>query len=503
MFHAGGFDHVVDVAVLGLGNAGAVAAVTAHERGADVLVIEKQDAATHRPNSRYAAGFFLVPTDVDGACRYLAAAYAVNGELDTIDPELIKVWASETARNPEWLDEHGGAYAVLDIHGEHDTLPDHESVTVYKALPSRQVEGYTGCPLHGLLRALVAERGIEVRHGVRATALLTDADGGVVGVQVGDAGGPSRIGVRRGVVLATGGYEADDGLKTQFLPATPVHFYGTRHNTGDGIMMGLDVGAQLWHMNVWPGHFVGRFPGGDYGGGTAIDLWGSGRFGPDPQVRAPGAVFVDGAAQRFLPEPGRQHAAILHLLGMDAGQLTRPRIPTWWIFDDVRFDRAPLVPRYSGPAGPVGDYRWSVDNRPELERGWIHGGGSVRELAGACGLDADALAATVERYNALCAAGRDTDFGRDPATLTPLTGERFYAVPLWPGGSHTVGGPRRDAAARVVAARGGNVPHLYSAGELGSIHGLLYPAGGASLAECMAFGRIAGNSVAADRTGIS
>jgi succinate dehydrogenase/fumarate reductase flavoprotein subunit len=52
----------------------------------------------------------------------------------------------------------------------------------------------------------------------------------------------------------------------------------------------------------------------------------------------------------------------------------------------------------------------------------------------------------------------------------------------------------------VVAARGGVVANLYSAGELGSLHGLLYPAGGASLAECMAFGRIAGAAVAADRT---
>ncbi|MGI5132903.1 FAD-dependent oxidoreductase [Pseudonocardia sp. CA-107938] len=500
MFHTGGFDQVVDVAVLGLGNAGAVAAVTAHDRGAQVLVLEKQDAATHRPNSRYAAGFFLVPTDVAGACRYLAASYAVNGEV--VDPELIATWARETARNPEWLGAHGGEYAVLDLHGEHDTLPDHGAVTVYRARPGRQPDGYTGCPLHGLLRWLVADRGIEVRHGARATALLTDATGAVVGVQVDAADGPSRIGVRRGVVLAVGGFEADDALKTQYLPATPVHFYGTRHNTGDGITMGLDVGAALWHMNVWPGHFVARFPGDGYGGGTAIDLWGSGRFGPDPAVRPPGAVFVDGGGRRFLPEPGRQHAATLHLLAMDAGRLTRPRIPTWWIFDDARMARAPLVPTYSGPAGPVGDYAWSSDNRAELARGWIHSGGSVAELAGACGLDPDALVATVERYNALCAAGHDVDHGRDPATLTPLVGDRFYAVALWPGGSHTVGGPRRDAAARVVSARGGPVAHLYSAGELGSIHGLLYPAGGASLAECLAFGRIAGESVAADRTGV-
>jgi succinate dehydrogenase/fumarate reductase flavoprotein subunit len=491
VYFTGGFDEHVDVAVLGFGNAGAVAAVTAHDAGARVVVLEKQAAANHRPNSRYAAGFFLVPTDVDRACRYLAALYAVNGE--EVGPELIRTWAEQTAANPAWLSEHGGEYTVMDLHGEHDTLPDHDAVTVYKALPTTD---YPGCPLHGLLRSLVFDRDIEVRYDTAATTLLTGPDGAVTGVRAGHRD----IGVRRGVVLTTGGFEGDESLKRQFLPVTPAHFYGSQDNTGDGIRMAQEIGAELWHMNTWPGHFVARFPGAGYGGGTGIDLWGSGRFGPGAEN--PGAVFVDGSGRRFLAEPGRQHAANLELTALDARGLTRPRIPTWWLFDDARFGRAPLVPTYSGPAGPVGDYAWSADNVAELERGWIRCGTSVAELAKACDLDPDGLSSTVARYNELCALGRDDDFGRDPATLTPLSGDRFYAVPLWPGGSHTVGGPRRDEHARVVAVHGAAIPNLYSAGELGSVHGLLYPAGGASLAECMAFGRIAGAAAAANRTGV-
>jgi len=492
MYFTGEFDETVDVAVLGLGNAGAVAAVTAHDAGARVVVLEKQPEDTHRPNSRYAAGFFLVPNDIDAACRYLESLYAVNGEQ--VSPELIRTWAEETAANPAWLTEHGGEYAVLDLHGEHDTLPDHKSVTVYKARPTSD---YPGCPLHGFLRSLVGERGIEVRYDTAATALLTGPAGDVIGVSTrhGD------LGVRRGVVLAVGGFEGDESLKRQYLPVTPAHFYGSQDNTGDGLRMAQDVGADLWHMNTWPGHFVARFPGAGYAGGTGIDLWGSQRFGPTADN--PGAIFVDGSARRFLAEPGRQHAANLELTALDARTLTHPRVPTWWIFDDARLNKAPLVPTYSGPAGPVRDYTWSADNSTELEQGWISCATSIPDLAAACDLDPGALSATVERYNDLCAQGWDHDFGRDPATLTPLTGERFYAVPLWPGGSHTVGGPRRDEHARVVAARGGVVANLYSAGELGSLHGLLYPAGGASLAECMAFGRIAGASAAANRTGLT
>src|SRR6476469_557148 len=491
MYFTDEFDETADVAVLGLGNAGAVAAMTAHDAGARVVVLEKQPEDTHRPNSRYAAGFFLVPNDVDGACRYLESLYAVNGE--EVSPALIRVWAEQTAANPAWLTEHGGEYAVLDLHGEHDFLPDHKSVTVYKAQPTSD---YPGCPLHGLLRSLVADRGIEVRYDTAATALLTGPDGDVTGVRTrqGD------LGVRRGVVLATGGFEGDESLKRQYLPVTPAHFYGSQENTGDGIRLAQDVGAELWHMNTWPGHFVARFPGAGYGGGTGIDLWGSNRFGPTADN--PGAIFVDGSARRFLAEPGRQHAANLELTALDGRTLTHPRVPTWWIFDDARFSKAPLVTTYAGPAGPVRDYTWSADNRTELDKGWISWSTTIPELAAACDLYPDTLSATVERYNDLCARGRDDDFGRDPATLTPLTGARFYAIPLWPGGSHTVGGPRRDEHARVLAARGGPVANLYSAGELGSLHGLLYPAGGASLAECMAFGRIAGAAVAANRTGL-
>ena len=499
MHYTGPFDQIVDVVVLGLGDAGAVAAVTAHDEGAEVLVVEKQEAAGHKPNSRYAAGFFLVSEDVDRAADYLSALYAVNGELSMIDPDLIRVWAEETAATPAWLDRHGGEYVKLDIRGEHPGLPGHDAVRVYKAKPVGAPDDYTGCPMYGFLLNLVAERGIEVQYGTRARWLLTDARGAVVGVETEHAGQVRRIGARRGVVLAAGGYEASQALKIQYLPITPVHFYGTEHNTGDGVTMAVEAGAELWHMNVWPGHLVARFPGDGYTGGTAVDLWGSGRFDPADDERAPGSIFVDGTGRRFVREPGRHHAAHREVLAMDADRLTHPRIPTWWIFDQTRFERAPLVSTYAGPAGPVGDYTWSEDNTEELRRGWIHSAGSIPELARACGLDPAVLEQTVARYNEQCAAGADTDFGRDPITMTPLDGDRYYAIPLWPGGSHTAGGPRRDARARVVSVRGETIGNLYSAGELGSIHGLLYPAGGGSIAECLAFGRIAGRNAAAGR----
>jgi len=67
-------------------------------------------------------------------------------------------------------------------------------------------------------------------------------------------------------------------------------------------------------------------------------------------------------------------------------------------------------------------------------------------------------------------------------------------VALWPGGPNTQGGPRRNSKAQVLRADGFPIPRLYSAGELGSIYGMLYPGSGGNLAECIAFGRIAGEN---------
>jgi succinate dehydrogenase/fumarate reductase flavoprotein subunit len=106
----------------------------------------------------------------------------------------------------------------------------------------------------------------------------------------------------------------------------------------------------------------------------------------------------------------------------------------------------------------------------------------------------DVLENTVTTYNKHCHKGQDPDFDRNPSGLIPLEHPPYYAVKLWPGGANTQGGPRRNTKAEVLNANGEPIRGLYSAGELGSIYGMLYPAGGGNLAECIAFGRIAGES---------
>ena len=127
----------------------------------------------------------------------------------------------------------------------------------------------------------------------------------------------------------------------------------------------------------------------------------------------------------------------------------------------------------------------------ELQKGWIISGQTVAELARHVGIPGAILESTVQTWNRYCEEGSDPDFGRNPLELVSLDSPPFYAIKLFPGGPNTQGGPRRNSKAQVVNPFGEPISGLYAAGECGSVYGMLYPAAGGNLAECIAFGRIA------------
>ena len=139
-------------------------------------------------------------------------------------------------------------------------------------------------------------------------------------------------------------------------------------------------------------------------------------------------------------------------------------------------------------------YSWSKDNRVELGKGWIIQGDTVRELAQKLNMESDTLEKTVNTYNTYCERGEDLDFHRQ--SLKPLKDLPFFAIKLWPGGPSTQGGPRRNQKAQVLDVNKNPITRLYAAGEFGSIYGLIYPSAGGNIAECIAFGQIAGRNAA-------
>ena len=150
-----------------------------------------------------------------------------------------------------------------------------------------------------------------------------------------------------------------------------------------------------------------------------------------------------------------------------------------------------------GTAGYNRDlYTWSLDNSVEIGKGWILQGNSAVELAHKTAIEVSLLEKTIARYNTLCNAGRDEDFGRPREDLRALKAP-FYAIKLWPALINTQGGPRRDKESRVLDPDGRPIPRLYAAGELGSIWGYLYQ-GACNIVEGLVFGQVAGKKAAAE-----
>ena len=143
-------------------------------------------------------------------------------------------------------------------------------------------------------------------------------------------------------------------------------------------------------------------------------------------------------------------------------------------------------------------YKWSPDSSAEIEKGWIVKADTLKELAGKIGKNPDSLEKTVAAWNKACAAGNDSEYGRDPKKMTAIQTPPFYAAEFVPAFTNTQGGPRRNSNSQVLDTNRKPIPRLYSAGELGAIYSWGYQGGG-NILECIVFGHIAGERAAAEK----
>ena len=482
------WDIETDVLVLGYGGAGATAAVTAHDAGAKVLILEKQLAAEHTSNTQMSFGAFLSPDNVDDTIAYMDVASRANVDMPEskdIDDDTIRVWAEESVRNRDWLSQMGApGFSLFANAGRDSDWPGNSAIKAYRLNKADGSPG-VGVDFFRFLEGLVSQRGIEVRWGTAASKLIRDGDGAVLGA-IAEGPGGRQIAIRAGraVVVSTGGFEFDAAAQRTYMAAYPMTYYGNPQNTGDGMRMCQEVGADLWHMTVLGGGFKLKFD--DFPTAFAASF-GSGSY-----------VVVDKGGRRFKSETQLGgYSGYWNALVYDTVEYTWPRIPSWFVFDEKRRTEGRLVPTLFGAAGPIGMYEWSEDNSAEIARGWILSADSLESLGAQMGVDAAALANEIELFNSAASAGEDAVFGRPAGSMAPLDSPPYYAVALWPGLNNTFGGPRRNAQAQVLDAFGAPIPHLYSAGELGSIF-VQYPQGGANIGECLAFGRVAGTNAAAE-----
>jgi succinate dehydrogenase/fumarate reductase flavoprotein subunit len=513
------FDETFDVVVVGFGHAGAISAINAADAGAKTLVIEK--SAVPGGLSICSYGAVRSARDPRGAFDYLKAT---NGGRTPDD--VIRVLADGMCGLEDYVRELAQVNSALVVSSieenaqrEKDNDPYRRRISANYPLPGTEAFYHTsvvdvpgfdasvtypwanGAPngpkLFKVVHDNVARRGIEVRLSTPALRLIADpATREVRGIRVGMNGTERTIAAKRGVILASGGFEANMAMKEQFLEAKPVFNAAARNNTGDGIRMAQDMGAALWHMWHVHGAYGFRHTDPEYPYAMRVKRFPDWFPGESHKARLKMAwVLVDQDGRRFMSEyqPYTQDTGVRPLQYFDPVKQRFPRNPAFLVCDEAGRRMYPLGKATSNDEGIR--YEWSEDNLKEVGLGILKRADTLEGLAIALGIEPEALSASISRWNEMCAMGGDTDFGRPAGSMTPITQPPFYGAPVWATLSNTQGGPVHDAQSRIVNAYGEPIPRLYAAGELGSAFGHLYLSGG-NIAECFVTGRVAGKNAA-------
>jgi succinate dehydrogenase/fumarate reductase flavoprotein subunit len=310
---------------------------------------------------------------------------------------------------------------------------------------------------------------------------------GVSGARIVLGGSDIVVKVRRGVVLATGGYGHNKSLRAAFMPQpVPRHSMSHAGNSGDGISIGQRIGARIapeehGNSGLWTPASITTRPDGSQGLYPHLVL----------DRAKPGLIAVNSAGRRFVNEAASYHDFVEAML---ESHKHIPSIPAYLICD------APFIKIYG-----LGLVYPGASNLSRLERaGYLFRGNTLDELAGKISVDAATLRETVARHNRFAETGVDIDFGKGETELNrfngaldhkpnpcigPLATAPFYALAVWPADIAVSTGLSTDRDARVLGTDGKPIPGLYACGnDMASVMVGSYPGPGTTLGPAVVFG---------------
>lgn len=534
------WDEIVDVVVVGCGAAGVAAALSAQHHGATALVLERSDKLGG--TSAVSAGGAWIPNnhhmhEVGSTdSREQALTYLRSLSLGGMDLELAEIFVDEAPAVSRFLeaetplsfcatslpDYHpempGGTFGrtltpelfpareLGDLRPHLRSVPGHPVPLCWEdiqnginlldpaVIADRVAKGLVGGgeAMMGALIKGALDKGVEFRRNVRARRLVID-DGVVVGIECESEGQVRRIGARRGVILASGGFEWNKDLVRDHVAGPIDAPLSPPSCEGDGLIMAMEAQAAIANMKeaAWMPSIC--IPGEKYDGQQYSRLTGGERANPR-------SIIVNRAGKRFANEAHNYNDLGRVMHNFDEMSFDYPNLPAWIIVDHGYMERYPFAGRLPNEPAPK----------------WMAAAGTLRDLAEKIGVDPDGLQATVERYNAHAENGFDADFGRGSSsydlafgdqahegalqTLGPLDRAPFYACRVYSGVLGTKGGPKINARSEVLDVRGGSIAGLYAAGNVSAgFTGMAYPGGGGSVGPALIFGHIAGRNAAASQ----
>jgi fumarate reductase flavoprotein subunit len=438
-----------DVAVIGAGGAGFTAAITAHDLGVKVILLEKMPA-TGGNTMLSAGGMNAAETPFqkkkgikDSVDIMIDDTMKGGGKVN--DPELVKILAAHSAGSIEWLTQIGADMSDVGRMGGASVSRTHR--------PSGGAA--VGAHLAEVLKKNAAQRRIDVRVNSQVLKILSDSTGRVTGVLVRGKHQGDYIIEAKAVVNTAGGFSANPEMVAKYRPEykgmTTSNQPGAR---GEGMDLGAGIGGKLVDMKEIQIHpTVAK--------GSRILI--------TEAVRGNGAILVNREGKRFINEittRDKASAAILQQKGESA----------FMIFDEG-----------------IRKSLKQIDGYFHLEL--VKEGKTPEELAAKIGVPADAFKATLEAYNKAVETKNDGEFKR-PDMPRPVKTPKFYAIEIAPGIHYTMGGLKINPETQVINQEGKPIPGFFAAGEVtGGVHGT-NRLGGNSISETITFGRIAGANAA-------
>jgi fumarate reductase flavoprotein subunit len=416
-----GFQASAPIAVVGAGAAGLCAALSAHQAGVDVIVLERD--AIPRGSTALSAGLIPAAGTRFQKARHIsddAALFASDiarkshGEADATIVDLVARQAGPTV---EWLaDCYGFPFSVVDDFD----YPGHSARRMH-GLPSR-----SGIELVDRLRQAADEAEIPLILNATVSALHADADRVVRGVEImRPDGAPDLLGCMA-LILGCNGYGGAPDLVAMHIPEMrDAMYFGHPGNRGDAVLWGEQLGAKLLYMSGYQGHGSVAHPH------SMLTTW---------AVIMEGGFQVNTDGSRFSDESRgySEQAAIV---------LAQPGGVAFDIFDE----------RIAAIARQFADFQQAEASGAVIEAS------TLADLARRLNLPLPALSRSFAEVEAAKRAGKADRFGRNFAGIAPLA-PPLRAVRVTGALFHTQGGLAVDASARVLDADGNPLPNLFAAG---------------------------------------
>lgn len=474
-----------DVLVLGFGGAGATAARFAADNGSKVLLVDSAPSGHEGGNTRY-SGQLIGSTDnpVEYKKYYQAQVYPLHLDEKTLDTFVDGV-ANMKDYFRKYLDvepfvfkDHPDDPAVQSVANDNPDYPHYPGSDSYTMLTVHQGKTISDGAFWTILREKVLERSdkIDVWYESPAVRLIQDAKtNAIVGAQIKRQGNVLNVYAKNGVVLTTGGFENNKNAIQNYTGNPTLVPMGTLYNKGDSIRLATDVGADIWHTNAY--NAAGMFHGLTY----KVDDGKRGILSATWPDLYSGSIFIvatDGS--RYFKEDEAAKEGYMSI----NGSWSHPLFPTksYLVFDEKQYQKLLKI------------------NDPALQNALkdVVSATNSEELADKINAKPEVLAETLQNFNRFANEKHDYEFNRDPDTLQAFDENKLYAITLLPVVLNTQGGPKRNYKAEIVNTLGNPIPHLYGAGEAGSITTNRYQAG-QDLAECLIFGKIAGEAASVEK----